>query len=1095
MRSRRDALCVLFVLLATLAGMAPAQSGTGGTVAGQVTDAAGRLFPALVTLRSFSTGGMSQVVCDKHGNFRFAEVAPGVYSIRVSAPGLAAWRSDSVIVEVGRITLLSPKLSIAYKDRMARPQDERPGGDPTPAITSNTSQQGLESFPLSDARWSSLAALAGGSTRAGDAAGSLSFHGQSPAMNGITLDGTDHSLAFFGGERGGSGNSTARAAIGEFQVNVSNFSAENGRATGGVINSVTRSGGNRLHGRAAFYDRGELFNAGNGYTSLETQNAQGEWITTPYTPSDHRMQWEASAGGPIQQNRLFWFFAYEQHHRNDPGVARANEPETFFAPPTAAAIATLAARTAQNASAALVSYNKAMADLGGLLGSVPRTANQWIAFPKIDWRPNNRNHLVAQVNVMRRTSLNGAVSQVSDTYGVNSFGNSSTQSETGIAGWEYFLTPTLLNSARYQYSHEILAQTVNPPTGFEQQLANNTLGLAPQVSVDRSTGFTFGTRASLDKPAYPDEHRQQYVDAVTWIRGSHALKAGFDYNYVTDRIDGLNQQAGVYSYSSVLNFVSDLIAPSHCDGSTTGAGLDPCYSYFEQAIGTPEWTFETADYAAFVADDWKLTRRFTLSLGLRYDYEDLPRQNKLLVNPDYPQTGTMPHDRNNYAPRAGFAWDLLGKGHTILRGGYGLYYGRVPNATVYSALTATGTATAQRSYYFRPLDTGAPSFPFIFSSTSKPSVLPTVTYFDAHFQNPQVEQASLSLQQELGHRSALMIAYLGAFSHELPSFLDANIDTSATGTLNYTIEDPNNAGPIKQASVASRFFYQRINPDYGAVTRIVSETNATYQAAMARLVHRMTRAMNVNVSYTWAHAIDNNQDESTFAQNNTVYDPTDLRYEHGSSNFDVRQRATGGIVLETPWKFRGFAGGLFNGYMLGATGEWHTGLPYSMRTMGSVPAPSCSYQDWLEMGSNCVNAPNQGGVIIGGTGTGPRISGLGDSLNGTGGNDILPQIGRNTYRYPAVSNLDVRASKTTHLSDRVTFEILGEAFNVMNHQNVTSIDPIGYILDNDAAYTNTAHLTYLDGSTGASGFGTVTNANSSTFYRQRQIQLGCKLIF
>ena len=114
------------------------------------------------------------------------------------------------------------------------------------------------------------------------------------------------------------------------------------------------------------------------------------------------------------------------------------------------------------------------------------------------------------------------------------------------------------------------------------------------------------------------------MDAVTWIHHKHAVKFGYDYNYVTDQVSGLNNQVGDYSYSSVLNFVSDLFAPNHCDGSTTGAGLDPCYSYYQQAIGEPSWTFETADYAAFVADDWKLSRRFTISAGVRYEYEDLP---------------------------------------------------------------------------------------------------------------------------------------------------------------------------------------------------------------------------------------------------------------------------------------------------------------------------------------------------------------------------------------------------------------------------------------------------------------------------------------
>ncbi len=1103
MNDRQRVLRIVWICLLLLSAISPrvwSQSGTGGSVAGQVSDSGGRLFAALVTLRNTATGSVSQMRCDRSGNFRFAELAPGAYSVRVSAPGLAAWKSDSVIVEIGRVTLLAPKLSLAYSDTLVHTKGQISQTDLSSAVANNTDQQVLDNLPNSSSHWSSSAGLSGGAVPAesGEQGGgnALSFRGLSPLMNSISLDGTDHNLAFMGRERGSGGNgySTAQSAISEFQVNVSNFSAEFGRAAGGVVNTVTRSGTNRLHGRASFYDRDAAWGASNAFTTLTEKNAQGEYVSVPYKPADNRMLWSFSAGGPLRRDKLFWFFAYDQHRRDFPGVARANEPATFFAPPTAANIRTLAARLGQSPSAALASYNNVLGDLGGLLGSVPRTANQLILFPKIDWRPNNRNHLVFQFNLMRRTSPNGVAQQASDTYGIGSFGNSSTRSNTGIVGWEYFLTPTLLSNARYQYSSELLSQTASTSTPFEQQFANNFLGLAPQIAVDRGSGFTFGTRSSLDKPQYPDETRQQFVDAVTWVHHKHALKFGYDYNYVTDSVSGLNNQAGNYSYSSLLNFVSDALAPNHCDGTTTAAGPYPCYSYFEQSIGEPVWRFETADYAAFLADDWKLVRRFTISLGVRYEYEDLPNPNKLVVNSDIPQTGVMPHDRNNFAPRAGFAWDIFGSGHTVLRGGYGIYYGRVSNATIYSALTETGAVTAQRSYYFRPLDTGAPPFPFIFSNTSVLKVLPTAVYFDKRFQNPQVDQTELSLQQELGRRTAVTVTYLGSNAHELPNFLDTNIDLTAIGTLNYTIDDPQHLGPIKNASVASKFFYQRLNPKYGSITDIISETNASYHAAVVRFTHQMSNSIRINIGYTYAHAIDDNQNESTFADNNDVYDPTNLALEHGTSNFDVRQRAAGSIVLQTPWHLRGFAAALFSGYTVATTGEWHTGLPYTMRTTGAVPAPSCSYEQYLESGAGCVQDGNPG-YILGGAGSGPRISGLGASLNGSGGNDLVPEVGRNTFRYPAITNLDVRASKSTHLTDRVTFEILGEAFNVLNHQNVTSIDTIGYTIDNDASYTDTAHLTYRAGTAGTSAFGSVTNANSTSLYRQRQIQVGCRLAF
>lgn len=1086
---------LLLLLLAFAFRLALPQSGTGGSIAGQVGDAGGRLFPALVTLRNTATGAVSQTICDRNGNFRFAELAPGTYSVRVSAPGLAAWKMERVVVEIGRMTLLSPKLTLAYDDQIVPAKEHGSQADPASTVSSNVDQQSLESLPSSTSQWSGLAGLSAGAAPGPSDDDTLSFRGLSPLMNSITMDGTDHNLAFSGRQRGsgGYGYSTTQAAIHEFQVNTSNFSAEYGHAAGGIINTVTRSGTNRLHGEASFSERNASWGAANAFTTLTERNPQGEYVTVPYKPTDIRRQWGASAGGPIRQNKLFWFFAYDQHQRDFPGVARANQPQAFFAAPSAQTIATLAARIGKSPSAALESWNNTLSELNGLLGNVSRNTRQLILFPKINWRPNNRNQFSFQYNYMRRTGLNSVATQASDTYGIGSFGTSRANSDAAVAGWEYFYTPNLLNNARYQYSRTAISQLASAMTPFEQQFAANSFGLPPQIVVDRSSGFTFGTRSSLNKSAYPEETRQQLVDSVTWIHHRQAIKFGYDYNYVTDKVGGLNNQLGDYSYSSVLNFVSDLLAPNHCDGSTTGAGLDPCYSYYEQSIGAPSWTFETADYAAFIADDWKLSRRFTISAGVRYEYEALPPQNKTLSNPDIPQTGVLPHDRNNFGPRVGFAWDIFGSGRTILQAGYGIYYGRVSNATVYSALTTTGSTVAQRNYYFRPLDTGAPPFPHVFSTGAYLVVQPNAIYFDRRFQNPQIDQTELSLQQQLGHRTALIVTYMGSYARELPNFIDTNFDPSAPGVLNYTIEDAQHLGPIK-SSFTSRFFYQRLNPNYRAITDIVSETNASYQAAVVRLVRRFSGGLSINAGYTYAHAIDDNQNESTFADNNDVYDPTDLKLEHGTSNFDVRQRASGSAVAQTTWHLRGLAGALFNGYSLGTSGEWRTGLPYSMRTTGSIPAPSCSYQEYLEYGTACVGLSNSG-VILGGAHSGARISGLGASLNGYGGNSILPQIGRNTFRYPDVVNMDVRLSKRTHISDRITFELHGEAFNVLNHQNVTSIETIGYLINNDSSYARTAHLTYLGGSPSSASFGSVTNSNSTTLYRQRQVQAGCRFLF
>jgi hypothetical protein len=341
--------------------------------------------------------------------------------------------------------------------------------------------------------------------------------------------------------------------------------------------------------------------------------------------------------------------------------------------------------------------------------------------------------------------------------------------------------------------------------------------------------------------------------------------------------------------------------------------------------------------------------------------------------------------------------------------------------------------------------------------------------------------------------------------------------------VNYVLDDrvnPQRLGPIK-SNFSVPFYYQRLNPAYGPIIGITSESNSQYQGAVVRFTRRAARGIALHLAYTYSHAVDDNQNQATFASLSHVYDPTNLNLERGTSNFDIRQRASGGIVAHVPWRLNGFFGRLTNGYAVSTLGEWHTGRPYTMRTEGSVPTPLCSNYDWLTAGgpnggSNCLQAVTApGGVITDGARPAP---GLGPSLNGSGGQDLIPQVGRNTFRYPGAVGLDVRASKRTSITDRIGMEFYAEAFNVLNHQNVTNIQTVGYRLENQSKsaaypYANTVSLAYQSGlktesvvnangqtqqqliGSPTAAFGQVTNTNSNGLYRDRKIQIGCKLYF
>lgn len=1065
-----------------------AQSTTGGAVAGEVVDAEGRVIPgAHLSLRNPATGFARNISTGEAGNFYFEELEPGTYTLMVGADGFAPWLAQSVTVEIGRLTHLIPKLAVGTAETTVSVNAQTPALDTTStAVATNIDQTQVEDLPSSSRRWSDFALLAPGVTPDPSGSGLLSFRGISVLLNNNTIDGANNNQAFLSEERGSTriSYSTTQAAVSEFQVNTSNYSAEYGRSAGGVVNTVTKSGGNEIHGQLFFYDRASGWGAANAFTTITTRTATGAFVTSPLKPSDVRKQWGLSAGGPLRKDKLFWFFAYDQFSRNFPGIARAYDPQKFFVTPSAQSIDTLAGRIQQSPAQALASYNTLLNNLNGLLGSVPRNGNQVIFFPKIDWQLNERHHLIFQYNRMRWNSLNGVQTGASDTYGIASFGNDYVKEDWGIARWQYFVTPNLLNEARYQYGRDTESEFSPAPAPFEQGLAKNVFGHPPQISIaSSSSGFRFGKPATLDRPAYPDERRHQFVDTLTWINGNHAVKFGYDLDYVTDYSNSLYDRNGTYDYTNALDFAADYYSPNHCSGTTTGTGTLPCYSYYQQGIGPTTFQFQSADYAGFISDEWKLRHGLTLSLGLRYEYEQLPNTNKTLVNPDIPNTARLPSDRNNFGPRIGIAWDVFGRGHTVLRAGYGMYYGRIINSTAFTALTATGSPNSQRTYYFKPVDLGAPPFPYVFSSNPVLTVAPNAAYFDTHFQNPQIHQVELSLEQDLSHKTMLTFTYMGSAGRELPNFIDTNIDLTAGptsgqpfNTITYNITDATGKGPLK-GTYTTNFYSKRINPKYQQITDIFSETNSYYQAGVAKLTHR-SRALDLSGAYTYSHAIDWNQNQSTFADLNDVLDPTNFKLEYGNSNYDIRHRVTGSVVAYAPWRVHGFWGHLANGYMLAPIAELRTGMPYTMRTTGSIPTLECSYQQFL-LGI-CPST---------------KVSGLGASINGSGGDNRIPAVGRNTFRYPRVYSVDARFAKNTHIGERYNLEIVGEVFNVLNHQNVTSIDTTGYIINSASSPGGNARLTYLSGANGTARFGAVTNSNSTSLYRERQIQVALRLHF
>jgi hypothetical protein len=633
----------------------------------------------------------------------------------------------------------------------------------------------------------------------------------------------------------------------------------------------------------------------------------------------------------------------------------------------------------------------------------------------------------------------------------------------------------------------------------------------PQIVIDSRYGFTIGNPSRFGQGSYPDEHLYAAQESLDWVHDALLVKAGFDLSHNSDATSLLRNQTGTYTYSSVENFASDALAfasfgtagqlnpanQHNCDqtgkvwrdttGQLRGLGYLPCYSYYSQVIGPSNWHLSTNDWAGFVTTQWQPKKLLVLSAGLRWQREQLPPPIAALANSDLPLTQKLPVLGNNWGPRVSLALGSFEAHWPVLRLGYGMYFGRTENATVETALTQTGSLNGDLSFFLRPTDNlnagGAPPFPYVLAGQPASVVKPGAVEFAPQFRTPEVHQAVAALEEELPGHVLLTATAMASLGRRLPVSIDTNFNPAVNpGTITYGVVDGSGLGPIKSTKVTVPFYANwpaaspsgaagRLNANYQQVAQIMSRANSTYQAVMLKITRNGRRGLSIDAHYTYSHAMDWNPNQTTSVAGSDVLDPANFSQEYGTSDLDVRHSATGILTYEAPWKLRNPVGRFANGWRLSAIGQFRSGLPYTMRTSGSLAK---------EFNLD----------------TGAAIGALGPGMNGSGGDNRVYGVGRNTYRYPATWKADARLSKGFSLGHARQLELRAESFNLLNHQNVTELETTGYYIESGSPSGALPTLNFLTGlKPNTTAFGQPLNVNATDSYSQRQIQLGLSFRF
>ena len=1026
-------LLALFALCIALCSAAFAQAGRG-TVSGTVSDASGAVVTdSKVTATNTATGENFTINSNADGLFVFPLLPVGPYRIQATHAGFGVFNQE-VQVTIGAKIDLKMVLPVAAGNETVQVSAEAPVVETTRSSVSDTvGDRQIANLPTNGRNFLDFTLLTPGVTRDYTRGGDLSFAGQRGTLNSLTVDGTDNNNTFFGQTLGRTGSGRApyqfsQDAVQEFQVNSNSYSAELGRAGGAVINVVTKSGTNSYHGTAFEFFRDRGLNANDPIYSLQRAFAQGAGRPLPLKPGYHFNQFGGNVGGPVIKDKLFFFFDYDGQ-RNLTG-----NPILVTLPIPANAFQTTA-----------VNY------LSSRINNYNRTFNQDVYLGKGDWNISEKHQLSARYNAQRFTGQGLENSGTSSAF--EHTGASLVNSDSFNTQLTSTLRPTLVNVAKFSYQRD-----------SEPGQANS---INPEAIV-RFSGQSVSVGRNSFSPRETTIHRQQYADTVSYIWGRHSFKFGGDL--LVDKILNFfpGNFSGSYTFASLDDFGRSLSGQP-----VTATGN----SFLEAFPGTGTTGATThpdqLQQAYFIQDDYRFSSSLTLNLGVRYDLATVKQptvQNPAAFAAGL-DTGKIPNDTNNIAPRVGFAWQPhFGSKQMVVRGGYGLFFANTPSIMYGTALSNNGINVQTLSFSAAATAALPASYPNTLCGAPQASAgcappagfaasKPTILLFANNYQQPYVQQYNISVEREIAHDTSVTLAYTGVHGSHIQRTRDINLSptqTPITATVSTT----------GQTSTFNKFTAARPNANFVRIFEFESNSNSNYNGLSLEVNKRFARNFQVLASYTWSHVIDDRPDATAVVpgtdDGKMAYDPLHVSLDRASGDDDVRNRFIFSGVWQLDSYTRNFsrtARTILGGWELAGVFNAQSGQPFTAVVTSDLNA------------------------------------------DGNNRNERAPGTARNQFRLPSLYSVDPRITKNIPITERAKVQLIAEAFNLFNHQNITQVKNTLY---NTAANCTTAGSTTctltpndLASGAGVNSFGLASAASIGNNFSNvgRVLQLAAKVSF